>query len=159
MALTCAKTSFYSNVLLSTLFLVLAKPSNGQRQPIPFVEKSCGVLHSEDNFNGAEFLINAGDQFVKLASDDEATAYWNTTGSISIAAGCKMEICNDTYFDGKCETLEQGSVTLSNLTTLRYFSGEVASASCMCNKVCWYKINKKIYSMDSFILMCRTSFY
>ncbi|CAL8123444.1 unnamed protein product [Orchesella dallaii] len=75
-----------------------------------------------------------GDQSVNLEEDNRATSGWNTTGSVKIANGCKMEVCNETYFDGNCHTLEPGSYELSGLT--KVFGDKVSSASCLCLKEC-----------------------
>ncbi|ODN01860.1 Reticulocyte-binding protein 2 a [Orchesella cincta] len=127
-----AKTLPFQNGVVLFLLLALFKVSLGQQNP--YLEKTCAVLYSGDRFSSDELTLMDGDQSVNLEEDNRASSGWNTTGSINIANGCKMDICNETYFDGNCHILEQGAYYLSNLT--KEFGDNIASASCRCQKEC-----------------------
>ncbi|CAL8138956.1 unnamed protein product [Orchesella dallaii] len=101
----------------------------------PYRERQCGILHSENDFQGEQFPLKDGDEAADLFEDHRASLGWNITSSILVESGCSMEICNETYFDGVCLPLEQGSYS-SSAQLPPNFSGGVGSVRCNCQREC-----------------------
>jgi len=113
-------------------FLVCLQQTNCWQNP--YQRKPCGMLYSQDNFGGANYPMIDEDQSLNLAEAHRTTfGGWNTTASIRIAGGCRMQLCNETYFDGSCRTLTQGAYTTGQLATSVGFQAN--SVDCICSKV------------------------
>lgn len=105
-------------------------------------EKSCGVLFSDANYGGLQYQMNDRDQSIYLKEDLRAAEDgWNVTGSLQIESGCTMQICNETYFDGSCQTVLSGNYSVT--TTLNLTN--IESVMCSCPKV---KNNLKAYGRN-----------
>ncbi|CAL8138952.1 unnamed protein product [Orchesella dallaii] len=100
-------------------------------------EKQCGTLYSLNYLGGEQFPFKDGYESANLVEDYRASVFgWNLTNSIRVAPGCRMEICNETYFDGVCLPVEQGSYPLLSAQLHPNFSGDVRSVSCNCLREC-----------------------
>ncbi|CAL8138946.1 unnamed protein product [Orchesella dallaii] len=100
-------------------------------------EKKCATLRSQNDLRG-EYFIEAfkdGEESANLFQHLRLMLGWNITSSILVESGCSMEICNDTYFDGVCLPLEEGSYPSASLLLSNFTTG-VGSVSCNCMKEC-----------------------
>ncbi|CAL8067910.1 unnamed protein product [Orchesella dallaii] len=123
------KASFFARVLVTLFSLIPVSYSQN-----PYQSKKCGEIFSEDGFSGAKLELVDQDHFLNLPDNYQVTNGWNITSSIRVESGCVMNLCNDTYFDGECQTLTKGSYGKSELSSSIGFN--IASAGCACEREC-----------------------
>ncbi|CAL8136948.1 unnamed protein product [Orchesella dallaii] len=124
------KAGFFARFLVILISLIPVSYSFQN----PYQSKKCGEIFYEDGFSGAKLELVDQDYSLDLAENYQVTNGWNKTSSIRVESGCVMNLCNETYFDGECKTLTNGSYGTSQLSSSIGFT--IASASCACEKEC-----------------------
>ncbi|CAL8121544.1 unnamed protein product [Orchesella dallaii] len=100
----------------------------------PYNIKKCGDLFSQDGFLGLKRELMDQLPYHNLPDIYQDSNGWDTISSIKVESGCSMSLCNDTYLDGKCESLPAGSYGSSQLSLNIGFP--IASVYCSCQREC-----------------------
>lgn len=108
---------------------------SSSESPLP-----CAILFSERNFEGIPILVNHQGQVSDLQEDSRISGLtankWETK-SVQVFSGCNLRACNDSYFDGACDTFKEGSypgLSEQNISDTRLIS-DILSIQCTCKQV------------------------
>ncbi|CAL8136954.1 unnamed protein product [Orchesella dallaii] len=124
------KAWFFAQVVVTLISLIPVSYSFQN----PYQSKKCGEIFSEDGFSGAKLELADQEYSPNLADNYQLINGWSKTSSLRGKSGCVMNLCNDTYFDGECKTLTDGSYGTSQLSSSIGFT--IASVGCACKKEC-----------------------
>ncbi|CAL8139042.1 unnamed protein product [Orchesella dallaii] len=117
-------------VIILFAYLVIIQVARCDLEINPNSEKkTCAILYSEDKGKGSKIKISEE----KIKIPDVSRGFSSCTGSIKVALGCKMKMCNAPHLGGTCETLEQGNYYQSNLS--KVFEGRLGFVECTCSQV------------------------